>query len=186
MHHRHNRGYFGLLSEVWETFFSLPPDVGSVNCWKAFVKQNTLLDCGNNECPPPAVVMMQWKPIQRFLKQNRPYSESLALALFRCYVEHINLCFWNQVVLHWNIPGLHLHYINSIGLTCYDITLEFLKRCLYLPGHISAQNDSNKNLIMLGHSVWKQTLPLFPLIKPTQHSFIFAYSAAGTLILIIS
>lgn len=135
---------------------------------------------------PPAVVMMQWKPIQRFLKQNRPYSESLALALFRCYVEHINLCFWNQVVLHWNIPGLHLHYINSIGLTCYDITLEFLKRCLYLPGHISAQNDSNKNLIMLGYSVWKQTLPLFPLIKPTQRSFIFAYSAAGTLILIIS
>lgn len=67
-----------------------PPDVGSVNCRRAFVKQNTLL--WKQWVPtPPAVVMMQWKPIRLFLKQTSPDSESLTLALFECDVLRVNL-----------------------------------------------------------------------------------------------
>ncbi len=88
MHHRHNRGYFGLLSEVWEA----PPWCQECELREGICKTKHFTWRWKQWVPaPPVVVMMQWKPIQLFLKQNRLDSESLTLALSECVILHDNL-----------------------------------------------------------------------------------------------
>lgn len=68
----------------------LSPDVESVNCREAFVKQNTSLDYRNNERPTSLVVVIMVE-IQLGLSQNSPEWTQLSLALFKCDVIRVSL-----------------------------------------------------------------------------------------------
>lgn len=152
-----------------------PPlsDVGSVNCWRAFVKQNTLLDCGNNECQHH-----QWLEWNSFCA-NVLLLVNLCFLQQRCATEKKKTIPPTTFTVHTHVrphrAPLLWHYVGLIKSAACTLLAIFQHK-----------NDSNKNLIMSGHSVWKQLLPLPPLIKHTQCSFILVYSTAGTLILIIS
>lgn len=77
MHHRHNRGCFGFLYEN-----PTPPRCGECELPEGVCKTEYLTWLWKQwVSTPPAVVMMQWKPIQLFLKLNCPDSESLTLSV---------------------------------------------------------------------------------------------------------
>lgn len=157
----------------------LQPDVGNVTCRRTFLKQNTWL--WKQWVPPPPSGYNDALKMKSTVLKTSLESESFILVLFECDVIHVNLKKRHPVHRYLQATFTMLPQARVLW---HDGLIKAVPVPYWL--YFSTEMTAIRTWSCWVTLFWKRLLPLLPLIKPKQCSSVFAYSTAGTLILIIS